>query len=94
MRASKELLEKRIHKPVLHFAYPFGGRDHAGAREFRLAAECGFASAVTTRLGNIFPESDRAALPRIFGDTNADIELAMTGVVSAFHHRGRRIVRE
>ena len=94
MRASKELLEKRIRTPVLHFAYPFGGRDHAGAREFRLAAECGFASAVTTRLGNIFPESDRAALPRIFGDTNADIELAMTGVISAFQQRGRRVVRE
>ena len=94
MRASKQILEKRLGRPVLHFAYPFGGRVHAGAREFRLATECGFVSAVTTRLGNIFPESDRAALPRIFGDTNADIELAMTGVISAFQQRGRRVVRE
>jgi peptidoglycan/xylan/chitin deacetylase (PgdA/CDA1 family) len=94
MRMSKQILEERLGRPVLHFAYPFGGRVHAGAREFRLVADCGFASAVTTRLGNIFPESDRAALPRIFGDTNADIELAMTGVISAFQQRGRRVVRE
>jgi len=94
MRASKQILEERLGRPVCHFAYPFGGSVHVGAREFRLAAECGFASAVTTRLGNIFPESDRAALPRIFGDTNADIELAMTGVVSAFQQRGRRVVRD
>ena len=94
MRMSKQILEKRLGRLVLHFAYPFGGRVHAGAREFRLAADCGFASAVTTRLGNVFPESDRAALPRIFGDTNADIELAMTGVISAFQQRGRRVVRE
>jgi peptidoglycan/xylan/chitin deacetylase (PgdA/CDA1 family) len=94
MRLSKQILEERLHRPVVHFAYPFGGREHARTREFRLASDCGFASAVTTRLGNVFPESDRAALPRISGETNADIELAMTGVISAFQQRGRRIVRD
>ena len=93
-RATASLARHRLARRILHFAYPFGGRVHAGPREFRLAAECGFSSAVTTRLGNIFPESDRVALPRIFGATNAEIELAMTGIVSAFQHRGRRIVRD
>jgi peptidoglycan/xylan/chitin deacetylase (PgdA/CDA1 family) len=91
MRGSKQVLEHRLRRPVLHFAYPFGA---SGPREFRLAAECGFVSAVTMRLGNVFRGSDRAALPRISGDTCASLELAMTGVVSAFRYRGRRIVRE
>jgi hypothetical protein len=38
----------------LHFAYPFGNRRAAEAREFNIAAQCGFKTAMTTRIGNIF----------------------------------------
>ena len=39
-----------------HFAYPVGAPDAAGPREFALAAEAGYSTAVTTRPGVLFPE--------------------------------------
>ena len=64
---SKRLIEERIQRPVRHLAYPVGDAGVAGAREFRLAAEAGFASAVTTRPGMIFPShaNQPTALPRL-----------------------------
>jgi peptidoglycan/xylan/chitin deacetylase (PgdA/CDA1 family) len=63
---SKRILEERLGRAVTHFAYPFGSRNEAGGREMRLAAECGFQTAMTTRYGNIFPAHAAAplALPR------------------------------
>jgi peptidoglycan/xylan/chitin deacetylase (PgdA/CDA1 family) len=48
-------------------AYPVGDPTSAGPREFRIAAELGFKTAVTTRPGVIFQEHRRhlTALPRI-----------------------------
>jgi peptidoglycan/xylan/chitin deacetylase (PgdA/CDA1 family) len=67
MQSSKERIEEKIGRPVRHFAYPVGDPTSAGPREFALARELGFASAVTTRPGMIFPESARhlTALPRV-----------------------------
>jgi peptidoglycan/xylan/chitin deacetylase (PgdA/CDA1 family) len=50
-----------------HLSYPFGGRDAAGPREFALAEELGFETAVTSRPGVLFPEHRQylTALPRI-----------------------------
>jgi peptidoglycan/xylan/chitin deacetylase (PgdA/CDA1 family) len=64
---SKGLLERRLGRPVRHFAYPFGDRTSAGAREFRLARQSGFASAVTSRPGHLFSDhaSHLTALPRV-----------------------------
>ena len=47
--------------------YPVGDRTSAGPREFRIAAELGFKTAVTTRPGVLFPEHGEhlTALPRI-----------------------------
>jgi len=45
---SKLLLERRLGHSVDHFAYPFGSSLEAGAREYRLAKECGFRTATTT----------------------------------------------
>jgi peptidoglycan/xylan/chitin deacetylase (PgdA/CDA1 family) len=53
---SKRLLETWLETPVEHFAFPFGGRDACGLREFEFAKKAGFKTAVTTRRGNIFPE--------------------------------------
>lgn len=49
------------------FAYPYGDETDAGPRDFALIAEAGFAAAVTTRKGLIFPvHRDRlTALPRV-----------------------------
>jgi peptidoglycan/xylan/chitin deacetylase (PgdA/CDA1 family) len=50
-----------------HLAYPFGDEAAAGPREFALAAELGFKTAVTTRPGVLTANHrDRlTALPRI-----------------------------
>ncbi len=46
---ARENLAARLHHPIEHFAYPFGGISAAGEREFRLVKEMGFKTAVTTR---------------------------------------------
>jgi peptidoglycan/xylan/chitin deacetylase (PgdA/CDA1 family) len=63
---SRADLEARLAVPVRHFAYPFGGRNSCGPREFEMAARAGFQTAVTTRRGNIFPEhtAHMQSLPR------------------------------
>lgn len=48
MEESKKFLERLLDHPVDHFAYPFGGRQQAGPREFDLARKVGFKTAVTT----------------------------------------------
>lgn len=67
MMRSKELLEDWLKQPVEHLAYPFGGQSQASTREFSAAAELGFCSAVTTRLGHFqnFHKHNLLALPRI-----------------------------
>src|SRR5262249_50404461 len=57
LTVSRERIEGRLGRPVLHLAYPYGDRFAAGPREFALAAAAGFKTAVTTRPGMLFPES-------------------------------------
>ncbi len=49
-----------------HFSYPYGDAGAAGPRDFALARDVGFATAVTTRPGVLFPEhrSHLWTLPR------------------------------
>ena len=51
MRDGAKVLEAAIGIPPRHFAYPYGSPSDAGEREFRMAAEMGFATAVTSRRG-------------------------------------------
>ncbi len=51
LRESKRLIEDRLQTPVLDFAYPFGHEHDCSADVERLAARCGFRSAVTTTWG-------------------------------------------
>lgn len=63
---SKRILEDTLGVGISHFAYPFGGYQNCGPREFRLARELGFRTAVTTRSCNIFPvhKEHLMSLPR------------------------------
>jgi peptidoglycan/xylan/chitin deacetylase (PgdA/CDA1 family) len=67
MVKNKRQLETIIEREVCHFAYPYGDTASCGQREFRLANAAGFTTAVTTRIGNLFPEhlEHRFALPRL-----------------------------
>jgi len=64
---SKSGLEELLGRPVRHFSYPYGSSSDAGAREFALAQEAGFATAVTTRKGLLFGKhvDHLTALPRL-----------------------------
>ena len=67
MAMSRSVIEASIGLRPHHLSYPVGDPSSAGPREFRMAAELGFKTAVTTRPGVLFPEhrSHLTALPRI-----------------------------
>jgi peptidoglycan/xylan/chitin deacetylase (PgdA/CDA1 family) len=67
MDLSRSVIEAALTKRPEHMAFPLGDRFAAGPREFKMAAELGFKTAVTSRPGVLFPEhGDRlTALPRI-----------------------------
>jgi peptidoglycan/xylan/chitin deacetylase (PgdA/CDA1 family) len=94
MVESRRRIEAALGQPVRHFAYPYGWRTQVGAREYALAKECGFETAVTTRVANVFHDNAGAleCLPRIYGRSLRQIELLMTGAVAAFRHRGLRVI--
>ena len=67
MVASADRLTRELGRRPRHFAYPYGDELSAGPRDFDLAREVPFTSAVTTRKGLIYPaHADHLqALPRL-----------------------------
>ena len=67
MEMSRAVIESAIGIRPEHFAYPVGDATSAGPREFAIAAELGFKTAVTTQPGVLFREHryHLTALPRI-----------------------------
>jgi len=67
MAMSRSVIEASLGLRPDHLSYPVGDATSAGPREFRIAAELGFKTAVTTRPGVLFPEhgAHLTALPRI-----------------------------
>ncbi len=67
MAMSRAVIEASLGQRPEHLSYPVGDRTSAGPREFQIAAELGFKTAVTTRPGVLFPEhrDHLHALPRI-----------------------------
>jgi peptidoglycan/xylan/chitin deacetylase (PgdA/CDA1 family) len=63
---SKNALENKIMKPVKHFAFPFGSKKEAGARDYDIAASAGFDTIVTTVHGHVHPSDSLHYLDRIF----------------------------
>lgn len=72
LRDSKTMIEARLGKRCQHFAYPFGGRDSAGKREFEAALHADYTTATTTRCANLFKEHawHLLTLPRLGIDGN------------------------
>lgn len=67
MLQSANVIEATLGRRPQHFSYPVGDPTSAGPREFAIAREIGFKTAVTTRPGVLFPEHRHhlTALPRI-----------------------------
>jgi peptidoglycan/xylan/chitin deacetylase (PgdA/CDA1 family) len=97
MAESRRLIGEHTGRRPRHFAYPYGDAGSAGPREFALAARLGFATAVTTRPGMLFPEHGEhlTALPRV--SLNGDyqslryLDLFLTGAPFALFNRFRRV---
>ena len=67
MAQSVDILLAQFGQRPAHFSYPLGGPLSAGQREFDLARDIGFKSAVTTRPGGLYARHAASphALPRI-----------------------------
>jgi peptidoglycan/xylan/chitin deacetylase (PgdA/CDA1 family) len=97
MAESRRRLEAEIGKEVRHFAYPFGDHDSAGLREFELAKELGFATAVTTRRGPLHKAhaAHLHALPRVSLNGNYQlmryVGLFLSGAPFVLWNGGRKL---
>ena len=93
MKMGCAVLQAALGKMPAHFSYPIGDDSAAGTREFRLAQEVGYETAVTTRPGVLFPEhaDHLAALPRL--SINGEFPAAALRRGAAVRHRHRRVER-
>jgi len=97
MRSSASIIEAALGMRPAHFSYPIGDSTSAGSREFALARELGFKTAVTTRPGVLFPEhrDHLMALPRI--SLNGEyqqpryVQVLLSGAATAFWNNFRRV---
>jgi len=97
MRQSAAVIEAALGTRPVHFSYPVGDRTSAGPREFDIAAQLGFKTAVTTRPGVLFPEhaAHLTALPRI--SLNGEYQqsryakVLLSGAATALWNRFRRV---
>jgi peptidoglycan/xylan/chitin deacetylase (PgdA/CDA1 family) len=97
MEMSRRVIEAALGRPVEHLSYPVGDKTSAASREFSLAANLGFKTAVTTRPGVLYPEhhGHLTALPRI--SLNGEYQqmryarVLMSGSATAVWNRFRRV---
>lgn len=97
MGESRAAIEAAIGVKPDHLAYPVGDPTSAGPREFRIAAELGFKTAVTTRPGVVFPEhrAHLTALPRV--SINGEfqqrryLDVLLSGAATAVWNGFRRV---
>jgi peptidoglycan/xylan/chitin deacetylase (PgdA/CDA1 family) len=96
IREGRSRLEEKIDRPVRHFAYPYGDPGSAGTRDFELAREEGFSTAVTTRPGPLFPRHAEKlhALPRVSLNGNYQslryVDLFLSGAPFALWNRAKK----
>jgi peptidoglycan/xylan/chitin deacetylase (PgdA/CDA1 family) len=97
MDMSRAVIEAALGRRPHHLAYPVGDPTSAGPREFRIASELGFKTAVTTRPGVLFKahREHLTALPRISvnGEYQAQryLKVLMSGAGTAFWNGFRRV---
>ena len=97
MRQSAAVIESALGRRPEHLSYPVGDPTSAGPREFAIARELGFKTAVTTRPGVLFPEHREhlTALPRI--SLNGEyqqlryVEVLLSGAATAILNKFRRV---
>lgn len=95
---SRAAIEARLGTRPRHFAYPVGDLSAAGPRDYAIASELGFSSAVTTRPGHLTAAHASAlhALPRVSLNgnfqTKAAVDALLSGVPFALMAGAKRLV--
>jgi peptidoglycan/xylan/chitin deacetylase (PgdA/CDA1 family) len=94
---SRANIEAKLNRPVAHFAYPYGDKGAATARDFTMVRKLGFKTAVTTRPGMLFAESAEhmTALPRLSLNGNYQderlLKVLTSGAATAVWNGFRRV---
>jgi peptidoglycan/xylan/chitin deacetylase (PgdA/CDA1 family) len=91
------VIEAALSVRPRHLSYPVGDKTSAGPREFAIAGELGFKTAVTTRPGVLFPQHREhlTALPRI--SVNGEyqqmryVRVLLSGAATAMWNGFRRV---
>jgi len=97
MTEGARVLEAELGERPKHFAYPYGMPTAAGPREFQLARECGFSTAVTTRHVVVHSRHSQhmTALPRISVNggfqANRYVKTLISGLPTLLENRGTGI---
>lgn len=94
---SRARIAAELGREIRHLSYPVGDPASAGRREFAIAEDLGFATAVTTRPGHLFAghAGHLQALPRVsvngLHQTEAALASLISGVPFLAWNRGRRL---
>jgi peptidoglycan/xylan/chitin deacetylase (PgdA/CDA1 family) len=98
LEMGRTVLEAALGRTPRHIAYPYGDASAAGPREYAIAGELGFLTAVTTQPGVLFAEhrTHLTALPRISlsGEYQRAryVDVLLSGAGTAFLNGFRRMV--
>jgi peptidoglycan/xylan/chitin deacetylase (PgdA/CDA1 family) len=94
MVENRRYLEQLLHRPVAHFAFPYGNPRACGEREFALAAKAGFSTAVTTEDAPLLARKCNSySLPRVSvlsDDTSASFDAKVSGLRHVVSSMARR----
>jgi peptidoglycan/xylan/chitin deacetylase (PgdA/CDA1 family) len=84
IKDSKSIIEQRLGRGVSHLAFPFGDNSSVGLREFLLARDAGYLTALTTRPGHVWLGHARqpTALPRVSMNGNHQTKAAVRALLS------------
>ncbi|ABE38121.1 polysaccharide deacetylase [Rhodopseudomonas palustris BisB5] len=94
---SRVRIESHLQRAVAHLAYPYGDRAAAGPREYELARQAGYKTAVTTRPGMLFSgvADHLTALPRVSLNGNYQddriLPVLTSGAATAMWNGFRRV---
>eukprot|EP01037_Dinobryon_pediforme_P016562 gene16562-16742_t len=82
---SRSLIRRRLGMDARHFSYPFGDCSACGTREFNIATDLKFETAVTTRKGVLFSkhETRPTSMPRLAVNGHWQQHSMIEGLLSA-----------
>ncbi|MFD1701784.1 polysaccharide deacetylase family protein [Methylopila henanensis] len=95
MAEGRDAIQRELGLEASHFAYPVGDRSAAGPRDYAIAAELGFTTAVTTRPGHLTKAhaATATALPRVSLNGHFQTPAAIDALLSGTPFLGLRALR-